>query len=234
MIDENAEELARLESLNVGKPWWVAVDEPGVMSDNLRFFAGAARNLEGKAAAEYVEGYTSMIRREPLGIVAGICPWNYPLFMAIWKIGPALAAGQRPDHQAGRADAADDAPLRRAGAGGPPARRAPGRHRRRRPGRRRARPRIRTSASSRSRATRRPGSSSRRTPPTRSSACTSSSAARRRWSCSTTPTPRPSPRRSRSAATSTPARTAPPRRASSSASGSTTTCSRPRSRPSSR
>ena len=93
VIDENAEELARLESLNVGKPWWVAVDEPGLMSDNLRFFAGAARNLEGKAAAEYVEGYTSMIRREPLGVVAGIAPWNYPLFMVIWKMGPALAAG---------------------------------------------------------------------------------------------------------------------------------------------
>ena len=71
VIDDNAEELARLESRNVGKPWWVAVDEPGIMSDNLRFFAGAARNLEGKAAAEYVEGYTSMIRREPLGVVAG-------------------------------------------------------------------------------------------------------------------------------------------------------------------
>jgi 1-pyrroline dehydrogenase len=93
VIEENAEELARLESRNVGKPWWVAVDEPGIMSDNLRFFAGAARNLEGKAAAEYVEGYTSMTRREPLGIVAGICPWNYPLFMAVWKMGPALAAG---------------------------------------------------------------------------------------------------------------------------------------------
>ena len=93
VIDDNAEELARLESLNVGKPWWVAVDEPGMMSDNLRFFAGAARNLEGKAAAEYVEGYTSMIRREPLGVVAGIAPWNYPLFMVIWKVGPALAAG---------------------------------------------------------------------------------------------------------------------------------------------
>ncbi len=93
VIDEHAEELARLESRNVGKPWWVAVDEPGIMSDNLRFFAGAARNLEGKAAAEYVEGYTSMTRREPLGIVAGICPWNYPLFMAVWKMGPALAAG---------------------------------------------------------------------------------------------------------------------------------------------
>ena len=93
VIEENAEELARLESRNVGKPWWVAVDEPGIMADNLRFFAGAARNLEGKAAAEYVDGYTSMVRREPLGIVAGICPWNYPLFMAVWKMGPALAAG---------------------------------------------------------------------------------------------------------------------------------------------
>ena len=93
IIDENSEELARLESLNVGKPWWVAVDEPGAMSDCLRFFAGAARNLEGKSAGEYVEGYTSMIRREPLGIVAGICPWNYPLYMAIWKLCPALAAG---------------------------------------------------------------------------------------------------------------------------------------------
>jgi 1-pyrroline dehydrogenase len=93
IIDENAEELARLESLNVGKPWWVAKDEPPAISDNLRFFAGAARNLEGKSAGEYVEGYTSMIRREPLGIVAGICPWNYPLYMAAWKMGPALAAG---------------------------------------------------------------------------------------------------------------------------------------------
>jgi 1-pyrroline dehydrogenase len=62
-------------------------------ADNLRFFAGAARTLEGKAAAEYVEGYTSIVRREPLGIVAGITPWNYPLMMAVWKIGPALAAG---------------------------------------------------------------------------------------------------------------------------------------------
>ncbi|HKY23509.1 MAG TPA: aldehyde dehydrogenase family protein, partial [Gaiella sp.] len=93
VLDENAEELARLESLNVGKPWWVAVDEPGAMSDCLRFFAGAARNLEGKSAAEYVEGYTSMIRREPLGVVAGIAPWNYPLYMVIWKLGPAIAAG---------------------------------------------------------------------------------------------------------------------------------------------
>jgi 1-pyrroline dehydrogenase len=93
VIDEHAEELARLESLNTGKPWAVAVDEPGISADNIRFFAGAARVLEGKSTGEYMKGYTSMIRREPLGIVAGITPWNYPLMMAIWKIGPALAAG---------------------------------------------------------------------------------------------------------------------------------------------
>jgi 1-pyrroline dehydrogenase len=92
-IDDNADELVRLESQNVGKPTAIAVDEMPFSADNLRFFAGAARNLEGKSAAEYVEGYTSLTRREPLGIVAGITPWNYPLMMAIWKIGPALAAG---------------------------------------------------------------------------------------------------------------------------------------------
>jgi acyl-CoA reductase-like NAD-dependent aldehyde dehydrogenase len=92
-IDDNAEELARLESQNVGKPMSVAVDEMPFSADNLRFFAGAARTLEGKSATEYVEGYTSIIRREPLGIVAGISPWNYPLMMAVWKLGPALAAG---------------------------------------------------------------------------------------------------------------------------------------------
>src|SRR6266699_1403871 len=93
LIDEHTEELAQLESTNVGKPLPAARDELPVASDNLRLFAGAARLLEGKAAGEYMRGYTSMIRREPLGIVAGITPWNYPLYMAIWKIGPALAAG---------------------------------------------------------------------------------------------------------------------------------------------
>jgi 1-pyrroline dehydrogenase len=68
-------------------------DEMPFSADNLRFFAGAARNLEGKSAGEYIKGYTSMVRREPIGIVAGICPWNYPLMMAVWKMGPALAAG---------------------------------------------------------------------------------------------------------------------------------------------
>jgi 1-pyrroline dehydrogenase len=93
VIDSNAEELAQIESRNVGKPLMVSRDEMPFCADNLRFFAGAARNLEGKSAGEYIKGYTSMIRREPIGIVAGICPWNYPLMMAIWKLGPAIAAG---------------------------------------------------------------------------------------------------------------------------------------------
>jgi 1-pyrroline dehydrogenase len=93
VIEENAEELAQLESVNVGKPVMASRDEMPFSADNLRFFAGAARNLEGKSAGEYIEGYTSMIRREPIGIVGGICPWNYPLMMAVWKMGPALAAG---------------------------------------------------------------------------------------------------------------------------------------------
>jgi 1-pyrroline dehydrogenase len=93
VLDENAEELAQLESLNVGKPLMASRDEMPFSADNLRFFAGAARNLEGKSAGEYIEGYTSIIRREPLGLVGGICPWNYPLMMAVWKMGPALAAG---------------------------------------------------------------------------------------------------------------------------------------------
>jgi aminobutyraldehyde dehydrogenase len=93
ILEDNAEELAQIESRNVGKPLMVSRDEMPFSADNLRFFAGAARVLEGKSAGEYVKGYTSMIRREPIGIVAGICPWNYPLMMAIWKLGPGLAAG---------------------------------------------------------------------------------------------------------------------------------------------
>ncbi|HEY3551626.1 MAG TPA: gamma-aminobutyraldehyde dehydrogenase [Gaiellaceae bacterium] len=93
VIDENAEELAQLESVNVGKPLMASRDEMPFSADNLRFFGGAARNLEGKSTGEYIEGYTSMIRREPIGIVGGVCPWNYPLMMAVWKMGPALAAG---------------------------------------------------------------------------------------------------------------------------------------------
>src|SRR5689334_19843669 len=93
LLDEHAEELAQLESTNVGKPLPAARDEMPVSSDNIRFFAGAARLLEGKASGEYMRGYTSMLRREPLGVVGGITPWNYPLMMAVWKFSPALAAG---------------------------------------------------------------------------------------------------------------------------------------------
>jgi 1-pyrroline dehydrogenase len=93
VLEENAEELAAIESQNVGKPLSYARDEIPVSVDNIRFFAGAARVLEGRSAGEYMRGYTSMIRREPLGIVAGIAPWNYPLMMAVWKFAPALAAG---------------------------------------------------------------------------------------------------------------------------------------------
>src|SRR6516165_8751256 len=93
VISDNAEELAQVESRNVGKPITLAREEMPFAADNLRFFAGAARHLEGKSTGEYSKGYTSMIRREPIGVVAGICPWNYPLMMAVWKMGPALAAG---------------------------------------------------------------------------------------------------------------------------------------------
>jgi 1-pyrroline dehydrogenase len=92
-IDEHAHELAELESRNVGKPLSYARDEMPVCSDNLRFFAGAARILEGHSSGEYMRGYTSWIRREPIGVVGGIAPWNYPLMMAVWKLAPALAAG---------------------------------------------------------------------------------------------------------------------------------------------
>jgi 1-pyrroline dehydrogenase len=93
LVDEHVEELADLEALEAGKPRGAAGREVASAADVLRFFAGAARVLEGRAAGEYLEGFTSMIRREPIGVVGQITPWNYPLSMAIWKIGPALAAG---------------------------------------------------------------------------------------------------------------------------------------------
>jgi 1-pyrroline dehydrogenase len=92
-IEARADELGRLESQNAGKPVGAAIEEIPVMVDNLRFFAGAGRALEGKAVNEYVAYRTSMIRREPVGVVASIAPWNYPIMMAGWKIGPALMAG---------------------------------------------------------------------------------------------------------------------------------------------
>ena len=92
-IEARADEIGRLESRNAGKPVGVAIDEVPVVVDNLRFFAGAGRVLEGKAANEYIAGRTSLVRREPVGVVASIAPWNYPIMMAGWKIGPALMAG---------------------------------------------------------------------------------------------------------------------------------------------
>ena len=78
---------------NVGKPKQIIEVEMDLSVDNLRFFGSAARFLEGRAAGEYLEDRTSYVRRDPLGVVAGIAPWNYPLNMAVWKLGPALAAG---------------------------------------------------------------------------------------------------------------------------------------------
>jgi 1-pyrroline dehydrogenase len=92
-VERHSDELAALESANVGKPQSLAAEELPICVDELRFFAGAARTMPAPAAGEYGAGYTSMVRREPVGIVGQIAPWNYPLMMAIWKIGPALAAG---------------------------------------------------------------------------------------------------------------------------------------------
>jgi betaine-aldehyde dehydrogenase/aminobutyraldehyde dehydrogenase len=85
--------LAQIESRNVGKPIGLALEEMGMIADHLRFFAGAARSMEGRAATEYLRGKTSIIRRDPLGVVGSVAPWNYPLLMAIWKISPALMTG---------------------------------------------------------------------------------------------------------------------------------------------
>lgn len=95
LLEARSEELARLESENTGKPYeFVSLggDLPFAV-DNLRFFAAAARDTHGSSAGEYAKGYTSIFRKEPVGVCAQIAPWNYPLMMAVWKIGPALAAG---------------------------------------------------------------------------------------------------------------------------------------------
>jgi len=93
-IEQKGAELARLESRNTGKPYLAALnDEIPAIADVFRFFAGAARCMTGALSGEYLPGFTSMVRRDPLGVVASIAPWNYPLMMAAWKLGPALAAG---------------------------------------------------------------------------------------------------------------------------------------------
>lgn len=93
-FESRAEELIAIESENTGKPLALtASEEIPPMVDQIRFFAGAARNLEGKSAGEYMHGMTSFIRREPIGICAQVTPWNYPMMMAVWKFAPAIAAG---------------------------------------------------------------------------------------------------------------------------------------------
>jgi 1-pyrroline dehydrogenase len=93
LLEARADELGRLESRNAGKPVGAAIDEMAVCVDLFRFFAGAARVMDGLAANEFLAGHTSIIRRDPIGVVASIAPWNYPLYMASWKLGPALATG---------------------------------------------------------------------------------------------------------------------------------------------
>ncbi|AWB85489.1 gamma-aminobutyraldehyde dehydrogenase [Mycetocola zhujimingii] len=93
-MEANADELVEAQHRNTGQPReTIRVEEVLTGADHLRFFAGAARVLEGKSAGEYLEGHTSFVRREPIGVVAQVTPWNYPIMMAIWKIAPALAAG---------------------------------------------------------------------------------------------------------------------------------------------
>ncbi len=198
-----------MESRNTGKPIGLTMSEeipPAV--DQIRFFAGAARMLEGKSAGEYMAGHTSYVRREPIGVCAQVTPWNYPLMMAIWKIAPALAAGNtvvlKPSDTTpastlllaevaaeffppGRAERRLRRPRHRPGPGGAPDS-ADGLDHRLHPGRH---------------------AGGAKPPRSTSSAPTWNWAGRHRSSSSTTPTsPRP-PRRSRWPGTSTPARTAP-------------------------
>jgi betaine-aldehyde dehydrogenase len=93
-IEARADEFVAIESENCGKPMGLtASEEVPPMVDQIRFFAGAARNLEGKSAGEYMRGMTSFVRREPIGVCAQVTPWNYPMMMAVWKWAPAIAAG---------------------------------------------------------------------------------------------------------------------------------------------
>lgn len=94
LLEGHADELVALESENTGKPIPVTMSEEiPPMIDQIRFFAGAARVLEGRAAGEYMDGFTSFVRREPIGVIGQVTPWNYPMMMAVWKFAPAIAAG---------------------------------------------------------------------------------------------------------------------------------------------
>ena len=108
LIEQNAEEIARIESLNCGKPYHLVLNDeiPGV-ADVFRFNAAACRTMQGSAAGEYLEGFTSMIRRDPIGVVGSIAPWNYPLMMAAWKLAPASSNRQHNSPKAVRANTTD-------------------------------------------------------------------------------------------------------------------------------
>ncbi len=222
LLESKADELGRLESANAGKPVQAAIDEMTTSVDLFRFFAGAARVMDGLAANEFLAGHTSIIRRDPIGVVASIAPWNYPLYMATLEARPGARDRQHGRPQAVGPDAAQRPGLRRAARRGVPARRRQRPVRLGRGHRRCARRRTRPSAWSRSPATPSPASAWRSSPPTPSSGSTSSSAARRRSSSSTTPTSSSPPRRCGSPRTGTRARTAPPRPGSSPARRSTT------------
>ena len=156
-LDANADEFGRLESANAGKPVAAAIDEIATCADLFRFFAGAARVMDGLAANEFLAGHTSIIRRDPIGVVASIAPWNYPLYMASWKLGPALATGNTVVLKPSIRTPLTRPPIRR------DPRRAPAGRRRQRPvwlrrdDRRRARRPSRRSGWSRSPATRSTG-----------------------------------------------------------------------------
>ena len=223
-IEARAEDFIRLEGENTGKPHALTrSEEIPPMLDQLRFFAGAARVLEGKSAGEYMKGHTSFVRREPIGVVGQVTPWNYPMMMAMWKIAPALAAGNTivlkpsdttPETTLLLAELASEF-LPEGTFNVITGDRETGRMLVEHP----------TPASSPSPARSAPACRSPRARRTTSSACTSSSAARPRSSSSTTPTSRRPSRASRAPATSTPARTARPPRACSRVRGSMTTSS---------
>ena len=123
-IEARATELGDLESRNAGKPITAMPEEIDMCVDTLRFFAGSARTMDGRAAGEYLEDHTSFVRREPVGVVAAITPWNYPLMMASWKVGPGARGRQHAHPQAVRAHAPHHDPARRDRGRGAAARRA--------------------------------------------------------------------------------------------------------------
>ena len=223
-VEARAEEITDVECRDTGKPWALTLaEELPPSADHLRFFAGAARVLEGRSAGEYLADHTSWVRREPVGVVGQVTPWNYPLMMMIWKIAPALAAGNTVVLKPSDTTPASSTLLAElAQEFLPPGvlnvvcgDRGTGRLLVRHPCRRWSR--------SPARCARAPRSPPR--PRSTSSGCTSSSAARHPSWSSTTPTSSARPPRSPRPATSTPGRTAPPPPACWPGPASTTTSS---------